>query len=112
MKIGELRHRVTIQEKTVSIDAYGGEVVTWSTVVTVWAAVEPLSGREFLEGRRQENEINYRIRIRYREGLTPSMRVVWGSTTSGGARAFDIEAVIERASGRREIWLMCREIVA
>ena len=106
MKIGELRHRVTIQEKTVTIDAYGGEVVTWGTVATVWAAVEPLSGREFLEGRRQENEINHRIRIRHREGLTPSMRVWWQS------RAFDVETVIERESRRREIWLMCREIVA
>ena len=105
MKIGDLRHRVTIQEKAVTIDAYGGEVVTWSTVATVWAAVEPLSGREFLEGRRLENEINHRIRIRYREGLTPSMRVTWGD------RAFDVEAVTDRASRRREIWLMCRELV-
>ena len=106
MKIGELRHRVTIQEKTVTIDTYGGEVVAWADVATVWAAVEPLSGREFLEGGRLENEINHRIRIRYREGLTPSMRVCWQS------RAFDIESVIERESRRREIWLMCREIVA
>jgi len=105
VKIGELRHRVTIQEKVVTVDAYGGEVITWSTVATVWAAVEPLWGREFLEGRRQENEISTRIRIRYREGLTPSMRVVWGF------RAFDIESVIERESRRREIWLMCRELV-
>ena len=105
MKIGDLRHRVTIQEKAVTIDAYGGEVVIWADVATVWAAMEPLSGREFLEGRRLENEINHRIRIRYREGLTPSMRVVCGS------RTFDIEAVIERASRRREIWLMCRELV-
>ena len=112
MKIGELRHRVTIQEKTLTIDPYGGEVVSWVDVATVWAAVEPLSGREFLEGRRQENEINHRIRIRYREGITPSMRVVWGSTTSGGSRIFGIESVIERESRRREIWLMCREIVA
>ena len=106
MRIGDLRHRVTIEKKIVTIDAYGDEVVSWAEVATVWAAVEPLSGREFLEGRRLENEINHRIRIRYREGLTPSMRVVWGP------RAFDIESVIERESRRREMWLMCREIVA
>ena len=105
MRIGDLRHRVTIEKKIVTIDAYGDEVVSWAEVATVWAAVEPLSGREFLEGRRQENEINHRIRIRYRQGLTPSMRVVWGP------RAFDIESVIERESRRREMWLMCREIV-
>ena len=105
MKIGSMRHRVTIQYKVTTIDGYGGESITWTDLLTCWAAVEPLSGREFLEGRRLENEINHRIRIRYREGLTPSMRVIWGS------RAFDVESVIERASRRREIWLMCRELV-
>ena len=103
MKIGSLRHRVTIESQTTTQDAYGGEVITWSEVATVWAAVEPLSGREFMDGRRQEAEINTRIRIRYRSGLLPGMRVTWGDHT------YDIEAVIERESRRREIWLMCRE---
>lgn len=105
MKIGALRHRVTIQTKTVTIDSYGGESITWTDYLTVWAAVEPLTGREFLEGRRLDNMIGHRIRIRYRAGLDPSMRVSWGS------RVFDIESVIERESKRREIWLMCKELV-
>ena len=33
------------------------------------------------------------------------MRVAWLD------RVFDIEAVIERYSERRELWLMCRELV-
>ena len=105
MKIGQLRHRVTIQEKTVTADAYGAESITWSDYLTVWAAVAPLSGREFLEGRNLENEVSHRIRIRYREGLDPTMRVSWDS------RVFDIEAVLERFSERREIWLMCKEVI-
>lgn len=107
MKIGQLRHRVTIQQKTETADAYGGAgSIAWSDYITVWAAVAPLSGREFLEGRNLENEINYRIRIRYRSGLDPSMRVSWDS------RIFDIEAVLNRFEENREIWLMCREIVS
>lgn len=105
MRIGELRHRITIQYKVTVIDAYGGETITWTDYLTCWGAVEPLSGREFLEGRRLENEIGHRIRIRYRAGLTPSMRVSWDD------RIFDIESVLERSSGRRELWLMCRELV-
>jgi len=100
---GELRHRVTIESQTTTRDDYGGEVPTWATVATVWAAVEPLAGREFMDGRRQEAEINTRIRLRYRSGLVPGMRVTWGD------HVYDIEAVIERKSQRREVWLMCRE---
>ena len=105
MDFAKLRHRVTIQTKSADPDAFGDEVITWVDWITVWAAVEPLSGREFLEGRNAENEINHLIRIRYRAGLDPSMRVAWLD------RVFDIEAVIERYSERRELWLMCRELV-
>lgn len=103
MKIGDLRHRVTLESKSVTRDGYGGEVETWSTVATCWAAVEPLVGREFLEGRRLEAEVNTRIRIRYRSGVVPGMRITWGSHT------YDIEAVQEVESRRRELRLMCRE---
>ena len=103
MQFGKLRHRVTIESSSASRDEFGGEVITWATVATTWAAVEPLSGREFLDARRQEAEVSTRIRIRYRAGLVPGMRVTWGD------HVYDILAVIERESRRREMWLMVRE---
>lgn len=103
MDLGSLRHRITIEEATISRDGYGGETKAWATVATVWAAVEPLQGREFLEGRRAEAEVNTRIRIRYRAGILPGMRITWGN------HVYDIGSVIEHNSDRREIRLMCRE---
>ena len=103
MEIGELRHRVTIEEASLTRDDFGGQVETWSEVVTCWAAVEPLQGREFLEGRREEAEVSTRIRIRYRAGILPGMRVTWGD------HVYDIDSVIEPDSRRRELVLMCRE---
>lgn len=103
MRIGELRHRVRVESKTVTRDGFGGEVETWAAVFTAWAAVEPLQGREFHEGRRAEAEVSTRIRMRYRSGVLPGMRVVWGDHT------YDIEAAVEHKSERRELRLMCRE---
>lgn len=82
------------------------EVIVWTTVATVWAAVEPLTGREFLEGRALDAELSTRIRVRYRTGVVmhPEMRVVWGSHT------YDVAAVIEKKSEHREIWLMAQEV--
>jgi SPP1 family predicted phage head-tail adaptor len=94
---------VTIEEKQVTRDSYGGEVITWAEVVTCWAAVEPLQGREFLDGRRLEAEVSTRIRIRYRPGIKPGQRITWGD------HVYDLEAVIEHESKRRELRLMCRE---
>lgn len=105
MRSGQLRHRVTIQQKAPTRDTYGGEVEAWTAVATVWASVEPLQGREFLEGRQIQAEVSTRIRIRRRAGVVPHMRVVWGAHT------YDIQAVIEPDSNRREFQLMCVEVV-
>jgi SPP1 family predicted phage head-tail adaptor len=105
VRAGQLRHRVTIQEPDPTQDEYGEAVPTWSDMATVWAAVEPLQGREFLEAQRVGAEVTTRIRIRYRDGIVAEMRVSWGDHT------YDIEAVIHVEERQREIHLMCREVV-
>ena len=100
---GALRHRVTLQSATETATKHGARLETWAAVATVWAEVSPLQGREFMEGRREESELDSRIRIRYRAGVVPGMRIVWGS------RIYDIMAVIETGAQRRELVLMCRE---
>ena len=105
MEAGRLRHRVTIQEKVVTRDTFGEEVITWTDVATVWGSVEPMRGREFMEGRQVEAEVSTRIRIRYfPDGVEPEDRV------SYDGRVFDILAVIEVEERHREMQLMCREI--
>lgn len=108
MKAGDLRERVTIQDKTVTQDGYGAEVITWTEVGTYWAAVEPLAGREFLEGRQLVAEVTTRIRIRYQGSdvdIRPEMRAVYRS------RYFEIVAVIHIKERKRELLLMCTEDV-
>lgn len=106
MQAGDLRQRVTIQEAAdPARDTYGAEIVVWADVATVWGAVEPLTGREFFDAQATNAETTTRIRIRYRIGIVPKMRVVWGS------HRYDIQSVTEIKSGRRELHLMCRELL-
>lgn len=104
MRAGELRHRVTIQQKTVTSDPEGMIVETWVDVATVWAAVEPLRGREYIQAAAVTPEVTARVRIRYRPGIEPAMRVVHGGTVC------DIQSVIDVGGRRRELELMCREV--
>jgi SPP1 family predicted phage head-tail adaptor len=106
MQAGKLRHRIVIQEKSVTRDEYNAEVITWTEVDTVWASVEPLSGREFLEGRLVEATVSHRITIRYLSGITPEMRVLWGS------RVFDVEAILNIEERDKMMVLMCQEEVS
>jgi SPP1 family predicted phage head-tail adaptor len=105
MRAGRLRHRVTIQQRAGTQDSYGQEDDDWNDVDTVWAAVEPLRGREFLEARREGAEVTTRIVTRYRSGITPAMRVSYDS------RTFDIVSVINVDERDSELQLMCRELV-
>lgn len=85
IEAGRLRHRVRIDRKQnlldtdddVIQDPNTGEVSwEWAEVATVWAAIEPLSAREFIQSQAVQSEIVARIVIRYRTGLDASMRLV------------------------------------
>lgn len=80
VKAGKLRHRVTIQAQQNTQDPVtGANIVTWVDVATVWASVEPLSVREFIQSQATQSEISARITIRYRPDLDASMRFVFRS---------------------------------
>lgn len=105
MQIGKLRHRLVIQRENASQDSYGEDVPSWTTFATVWGSVEPLTGREYLEGKALTAEVTYRIRIRSLSGVTPEMRVSYDS------RYFQIVSVMDVDERNREMILMCREFV-
>ncbi|MBA0428390.1 MULTISPECIES: phage head closure protein [Stenotrophomonas] len=73
---GILRHRVLIQQQVTTKDSDGVEQTAWVDVATVWASVEPLSAREFIQSGQTQSAVTARITMRYRDGLLPSMRLV------------------------------------
>lgn len=104
MNIGRLRHRVTLQRFGSAPDGAGGYEETWATFATVYAAVEPLRGREFMEAQQTENEVTTRIRIRPKDGIRPDMRVRYKDKT------YRIETIINIEERNREMQLMCVEV--
>lgn len=78
---GKLRHRVTIERPQLIQNEVTGDVVpVWYKLADVWAAIEPLSAREFIASQAENSEIIARITIRYRDDIDPSMRIVNGKT--------------------------------
>ncbi len=73
-------------------DELGTPVEQWAPVVTVWAEVEPLRGRELVAASGMQTVADVRIRMRYRDGIEPAMRVVWNGKPHDVAAVIDIEA--------------------
>lgn len=78
---GKLRHRIQLQSRTETQDATtGAVVVTWATQATVWASIEPLSAREFMQSAGTQAQVSARIVIRHRSDVDTSWRVLHGSS--------------------------------
>lgn len=67
---GQANKRVVIQPRTDSADNYGGQSVTWTTSnLTVWAVLEPQSGREIHAQGQDQSRVDMKITIRYQSSL-------------------------------------------
>jgi SPP1 family predicted phage head-tail adaptor len=95
MNAGKLRHRVTIQRKTVTRDTQGGNVVTWTDVATVWADVQPVGGSERYGAGQALSDSTYTIVMRYREDVIPAWRM------TQARRTFDVQVVVPDRKNRQ-----------
>ena len=103
MKAGMLRHRITIQRKTVVRDSFGGETVTWADVATVWANIAAIGGREYFAAGQTLAESTFTVTMRYRSDVVPVWRLVHGVKT------FDIQVVIPDAKNTM-LTIGCKEV--
>lgn len=104
MRLGEMRHRISLQSKTIS-KAEGIPQESWATVATVWAAINNISGKEYFKAASIQSEMTTLIIIRYRPGITSAMRVLYNS------RVFIILSAIDKDERHREIELLCKEVI-
>ena len=101
LHVGALDQRITIEQRDSGVDSLGQESLSWSTVATVWAAAEPLRGRELFAAGQAQSQVDVKFRIRYRAGLTPAMRVQWRDVPH------DIISVIEWRGQQHIMELLC-----
>lgn len=81
--IGKMDRRIVIQRSTSTEDGFGGPVLTWATLATVWAQFWPVSdGEKWRAGMVESREIA-RFTIRYSSlvaGVTSRDRISFGGT--------------------------------
>lgn len=105
MKAGTLRHKVTIQKASQTLDSSRQPTDLWVKVADVWAAVEPLSGRELVVAQQQQPDVTHRVRMRARTDVKAKMRVRHDN------RSLYIGSVVNVDERDKELHLLCRERV-
>ena len=106
IRAGQLRHRVHIDEPVATRSEAGDQMIEWRCLGEVWAAIEPLRGRELLMAGQLGGVIDTRIRIRWSPGaarVSAKWRVRHRSTVYSV-----VSPLADVAMGGREIELMCQ----
>jgi len=106
MQAGALNKRLDFETPNTVADTFGEETeAPYTLVASVWGSIEPLSGNELLRAQQTQAEVTHRVRIRYRTGITPKLRIAYAD------RYFNILSVINRGERNRELEIMCKELV-
>lgn len=100
---GRFNKRVTILRQTEENGNYNEPLDGLISVATVWAAIEPLRGREYFAAMAEHADVTTRIRIRYRDDIDRTMRVQYKDTE------FEILHIIHVDYAKKELQLMCKE---
>jgi len=103
MRAGLLRHRLTIQTLSQTKNAFDEWVESWSDWDTVWGSIEPNLGKRYFEAKQANSEVQGLMRIRYRTGVLPTMRVKYGN------RIFKIISIIHPFERKQELHILYKE---
>ena len=109
----KLRHRIWIQQLQAVEDSAGeiqtdtGEpIMEWANVAEVWAAIEPLSARQFLAAQAQQSKVSCLITIRHRSDIDPAMRLYHEYKNA----YYNLEGILpDKESGLEYLTLVCSE---
>ena len=101
MQAGRLNRRVTVERRTVVEDPLGGGAVTWVPLATLWANFRNASGSEAIRNDAPVGITKASVRIRYREDIDPTCRLIHRGTT------YNIESVLPDQVAREYCDLVC-----
>lgn len=112
MDIGRLNKRITFMKLSDEdesgnsfVNEIGQNVQKLVKFKTVWASIEPTTGREYLEAQRIKNQLTYKIFTRYFPRLSSDMIINYRG------KRFEIESLINYRESNEMLLFMCTEMV-
>lgn len=104
--IGARRRRFVLERPIENPDGFGGTLRRYVAGPLLWGAITPLGTTERVRGGRSDLRATHRVRLAYRDGITPAMRLV------AGPRRFAIRAAGDPDGRRRDLLCEVEELVA
>jgi len=108
IRSGDLRDRVTLQNKVIGQSPTGQPTETWVDAFSAWADMDPLTGRELIAAQQVQSSVTHNCTMRYRKEFAnpkavTNMRLVYEG------RFFNIHACMDQDSRKRAVVLQIEE---
>lgn len=105
--------RIAVQSPAETDDGLGGRSTVWNSLLSIWAVVEPMAGREIYVSAQQQSRVDTRILMRYQAGLSDTTsaarnRIVVGSRTYNIAAVRNLSSDL-KTEGKEFQQLLCME---
>lgn len=105
---GMLTRRIKIQRPSTIKDSVGAPCRSWLDVATVWADIQPLSGKEAVIANRISAELSHQIIVRY-QSLFGNPQQMGQMRVLYKARIFNIHSALNEDEKRTQIILLASE---
>ena len=103
MDIGRTNKRVSFCKFAEEKNEMNQTTQALKKIRTVWASVEPRSGREYIEAEKEHPELTYIITTRYMEDVTPDMFIQYRD------RLFNIRSIRNIRENNEMLEMSCTE---
>lgn len=108
LRAGQLTRRLRIQSRASTQDTFGSPNLVWTDVATVWAEIQPLSGRELESAQRLASEVSHQITVRY-QSIFADTKIVAGYRALYKGRIFNIHASMNEDERNTVLTLLASE---
>lgn len=108
MRVGSLNKKINFitMIEGPNKDEAGDTMLIPDIFKTVWASVSSIMGREYVESKKYQSEVTYKIITRYfKDIITPDMQIQYGD------RFFNIEDILDPYEAHEFFEIMCYEKV-
>ncbi len=99
-----MRHRITLQNKSITVNKNGFKVEDWEDIKTVWASVSNLRGREYYAAAAVQAENTVKFIIRYTKDIDTGMQIVFNE------KAYNILSIDNDQYKNRFIEIRAQEV--
>ena len=105
LRAGILKHKVTIQRVTATLDSANSIENTWSSLRVTRASINPIKGTESFINQNMINQVTHYIKMR-KTDITPEDRIIFEG------KIFDIESVLNVNERGTELMILANKILS